>query len=1465
MKTFTRTALILVGSWVFLLSTFDRSLAQLGVENCNNGIDDDGDGHVDCYDSECDCDVTSACSTYQPPSTVFDITQGWRSAQRTASSRVVPLVADVDGDGVTEVITYNEDNTIYILDGRNGTVERSHTYDSNPVSGGFANPYLAVGDIDRDGYSEIFHIERNGWIRAFTYDLKLLWKDQMNFTQLRPPALADFNGDGKAELYYGNEIRDALTGGVIVAGSHGTSMYPSGNDWQQELGGLSVAVDILSDFDCAACGGLELVLGHIIYAVDVENKALVEVKVMDKVGEKVNYTGDYYPKDIGWGGHNYSYTSVVDFNLDGQLDVLVSGATGSPTGPSTVFLWDMTNDRAKAFVVTRSATEFHGGYDIKKDYQDLNGGPCDGSDACTWRRGVSALGVANIDADPEPECFFSSGSSLYAINHNMELEWANHEDFWESTSGITGATAFDFDGDGAAELIYRDEVDAHVVDGWSGQVLNSPYTNLLKCSSQTLVEYPVVADVDQDGEAELLLSCSAYENGRFEAANTGGSRNPEGHIRMYKSPQEAFWPPARDIWNQFAYYNVNVNDDLSIPTQQKAHHLSFTQTCTDPYAPNRFPLNRFLNQAPYVDNCGKQAFLRAQLKFVGEGVIVTPPVCREDSLSILLSFENVGDKPIKQPIPFSFYARDPAEAYRNADPNPWLDTLYLEVPGGVAPGQRVDTTVVVRGARGQYLLYTSMNDVGPFQKYTRVPVDNDIFYPLNERNGTVYECDNTPTIVAQAVDPRPFPLSVSTVDDHRCGEPGSSNGAIKITDEQGQPLTPLSSYQLFLTELSTEASVDLSGSVVNTGEGTYILGLDSGNYQLKARYHGSFAYCDSQIETVRIDRTYGWPDSEEVSIQKIKDVSSCQPGTADGEAQVLINGELADHQIYQVEWQNEQDPYDVTFGAHAIGLKPLTYQVLITNMTTGCEISDLLPMDLELPRLDNPTVVSPTDCGPADGSITARIAAGNTAELDFVLIRKNSPQDTTVNSTGAFNDLKAGIYELKAINIANDCGWYGEGRIVELSSEEASDTAASLISGVVASVLSPNRSCDPTFRTGAARVTPPNGESFGELPYAFLWQDVSTGQTVGDHSFVENLTAGTYSALVSYRCHYFTDTITIEDQPPSIDNSQVDIQTFPQTSAERPNGAVTVSLSDTTYDNYSFLWTDMAGNTISMLPTATNLTHGAYQVTITHTFLRCSQTYEVIVANEVPRMYVFSVTFDEVPDKTYGDDPFVLSVNNPSRRAIALQAVAGNVFLEDTVVHIRGAGAVTIEAVPVNDTDHLAETARVSFMVHKQTQAISNFMISPVSDSTFRLSAQASSGLPVTYQVANGNARIADRVLTIRTSDVVVVEAAQAGNDNYHEATPLKEEVTANVVTALPDEKPPATVRIYPNPSESGMFWVDSHYPSNYTVVNNTGNLVYRGQGSGTTALDLRNVSAGVYVVRVVSPYGTSYHKLIKR
>src|SRR5690606_26029590 len=133
---------------------------------------------------------------------------------------------------------------------------------------------------------------------------------------------------------------------------------------------------------------------------------------------------------------------------------------------------------------------------------------------------------------------------------------------------------FDFNGDGAYETVYRDEKFLYIINGVTGE----PFKNELgedskiECRSRTSSEYPIVVDVNGDGATEICVVCNTDDNVN---ASGGDAKINEGQVRVYKSKGES-WVPSRKVWNQHTYFNVNINDDLTIPRQQQKHHLTFS-------------------------------------------------------------------------------------------------------------------------------------------------------------------------------------------------------------------------------------------------------------------------------------------------------------------------------------------------------------------------------------------------------------------------------------------------------------------------------------------------------------------------------------------------------------------------------------------------------------------------------------------------------------------------------------------------------------------------------------------------------------------------------------------------------------------------------------------------------------------------------------------------------------------------
>jgi hypothetical protein len=120
--------------------------------------------------------------------------------------------------------------------------------------------------------------------------------------------------------------------------------------------------------------------------------------------------------------------------------------------------------------------------------------------------------IADFDGDGRPEIGIAGGSRFRVFDLDCRnggagceapfIRWSRPSQ--DASSRQTGASVFDFDGDGQAEVVYADECFLRIYNGKTGNVVfSTPRT------SGTWYENPVVADVDRDDHAEIVIN-SAY-------------------------------------------------------------------------------------------------------------------------------------------------------------------------------------------------------------------------------------------------------------------------------------------------------------------------------------------------------------------------------------------------------------------------------------------------------------------------------------------------------------------------------------------------------------------------------------------------------------------------------------------------------------------------------------------------------------------------------------------------------------------------------------------------------------------------------------------------------------------------------------------------------------------------------------------------------------------------------------------
>ena len=157
LKVLKRIATILLFFYAFNLSAQEGGIGG----NCGNGIDDDGDGLIDCYDGQCsgtvNCDgfyfgnTTPGCQSTPDPGEPFTLTRIWDTDNigYPMDQRQTVLVADIDQDGIPEVIGKNDNpGRIYIFNGEDGSLQ---TEIQMTRSTDIFNDAPAIADIDADG------------------------------------------------------------------------------------------------------------------------------------------------------------------------------------------------------------------------------------------------------------------------------------------------------------------------------------------------------------------------------------------------------------------------------------------------------------------------------------------------------------------------------------------------------------------------------------------------------------------------------------------------------------------------------------------------------------------------------------------------------------------------------------------------------------------------------------------------------------------------------------------------------------------------------------------------------------------------------------------------------------------------------------------------------------------------------------------------------------------------------------------------------------------------------------------------------------------------------------------------------------------------------------------------------------------------------------------------------------------
>ena len=472
---------------------------------------------------------------FKPPATAFnpDVKFSWggqTTSPFASDVMMTPIVIQLDDDDCDGKITDRDIPEVVFSTFSNGSYETNGVVHAiSVVNGavvdkwslpGVVNPtkHLAGGNVDGKPGNEVIGCGTDGKAHAIDGAGKVVWSSAVMPCFM--PSIADLDQDGDVEVIVEGGILDGVTGNLEHA-------------YSAPLAGPPVVSDIDAD------GKLDVVTSS--QGFDASGQLFVDTGLAN--------TGSF-PDDSDWKG---PWPAVADFDKDGKPEVVAVHNLNHELS-----IWRYDAPQTNKFTVVRGPVDINGSL------------PTSNCSNGTWgnTHGGGPPTIADFNGDGTPDVALAGGVG-YAVLDGVKLIdstvtgpntflWV--KDTTDCSSASTGSTVFDFNGDGVSEVIYSDELRLRIYDGPTGNVLFETCN-----TTATLIENPVVADVDNDGHADIVAVSNAY-------GKTCDSTKQSG-IRIFGDTQGK-WVRTRRVWNEHAYHVTNVNEDGSIPQQEAANYSS---------------------------------------------------------------------------------------------------------------------------------------------------------------------------------------------------------------------------------------------------------------------------------------------------------------------------------------------------------------------------------------------------------------------------------------------------------------------------------------------------------------------------------------------------------------------------------------------------------------------------------------------------------------------------------------------------------------------------------------------------------------------------------------------------------------------------------------------------------------------------------------------------------------------------
>ncbi len=366
-------------------------------------------------------------------------------------------------------------------------------------------------------------------------------------------------------------------------------------------------------------------------------------------------------------------------------------------------------------------------------------------------------------------------------------------------------------------------------------------------------------------------------------------------------------------------------------------------------------------------------------------------------------------------------------------------------------------------------------------------------YDWENESNTGVTISNQPTAINLAEGT--YSVTVSNAD----GSCPSVLGGIQVGSIEAPSITNSNSNPETCGDMNGTASIEVTGGLapyVFQWENESNVGISVGTQitatnLISGTYSVTVSNADGSCPTILNGIPVG--NIDEPTIVMVNSV----PATCDlmnGALDVEVSGGISP---YNFNWENESNVgVSISTINSLTNLASGTYALTVSNADGSCSsiLSGIVVSQTDGPTIDGQTIV-PENCGSMNGTLSINVSNG-TMPYQYNWEAQNNP-GISISTTDSANNLSFGYYNVSVSNADGTCLTIAT-MLVDLIGEPSLNISAT------------NENCGDANGSATVQI------SGGNPPYNITWENnINPGIIIGDSTFVDSLSVGTYSVSVS--------------------------------------------------------------------------------------------------------------------------------------------------------------------------------------------------------------------------------------------------------------------------------------------------------------------------------------------------------------